>query len=78
MSKSDEFLMNDVNGEELGLDEDDEVPLMEGVLRDALGAWEDGSFLVRSMKFVCGGVRVILGLLFDSDKEVEGDPIIGD
>ena len=30
------------------------------------------------MKFVCGGVRVILGLLFDSDKEVEGDPIVGD
>ena len=38
MSKSDEFLMNDVSGEELGLDEDDEVSLMEGVLRDALGA----------------------------------------
>ena len=41
---SDEFFVNDVNGEELGLDEDDEVPLMDGVLRYALGAWEDGSF----------------------------------
>ena len=29
--------MNDVNGDELGLD-DDEVPLMEGVSRDAFGA----------------------------------------
>lgn len=38
MSKSDEFLMNDVNGEELGRDEDDEVPLMVGVLRDTFGA----------------------------------------
>ena len=37
MIKSDEILMNDVNGEELGLDEDDEVPMMEGVLRDAFG-----------------------------------------
>ena len=44
MSKSDEFFVNDVNGEELGLDEDDEVPLIEVLLRDALGAWEDGSF----------------------------------
>ena len=30
------------------------------------------------MKFVCGGVRLILGLLFDRDKDVEGDPIVED
>ena len=70
--------MNDVNGEVLGLDEDDEVPLMEGVLRDTFGAWDDGSFWVRSMKFVCGGERVILGLLFDRYKDVEGDSIVED
>ena len=38
MNKSDAFLMNDVNGDELGLDDDDEVPLMEGVSIDAFGA----------------------------------------
>ena len=78
MSKSDEFLMNDVSGEELGLDEDDEVPLMEGVLRGALGAWGDKFSWVRSMRFVCGDVRVSLGLLLKRDNEVEGEPIVGD
>lgn len=30
------------------------------------------------MTFVCGGERVILGLWFDRDKDVEGDPIVED
>ena len=28
------------------------------------------------MKGDCGGVRVILGLLFERDNEVEGEPIV--
>ena len=38
MNKSDVFLINDVNGDELGLDDDEEVPLMEGVSIGAFGA----------------------------------------
>ena len=30
------------------------------------------------MKFVCGGMMVILGLLFERDNEVEGEPIVRD
>ena len=30
------------------------------------------------MMLVCGGVRLILGFLFDRDKDVEGDPIVED
>ena len=44
MSKGDRFLMNDEKGDEFGLEEDDgleeekDVPFVDGVLRGALGA----------------------------------------
>ena len=37
MSKSDEFLMNVVKADEFGLDDEDEVPLMKGLLIGASG-----------------------------------------
>ena len=73
VNKSDKFLTNDVNGDELGLDDDDEVPLMEGVSIGAFGAWEDGISWVRLIRLLCGGVRLSLGLLFGRDGDAEGD-----
>ena len=70
------------NGDEVGLVEDDgledekDVPFVDGVLWGALGTWGeesedfgDGveSFLVWSMKLIWGGMMVILGLLFMLD-----------
>ena len=37
MSKSDEFLMNVGKGDEFGLDDEDEVPLIKGLLIGAFG-----------------------------------------
>lgn len=36
--QGDRFLMNDENGDKLGIEENEDVPLVEGVLRGILGA----------------------------------------
>ncbi|GJU77481.1 hypothetical protein Tco_1274551 [Tanacetum coccineum] len=64
-----------VIGERLSLEIEDEedVPLVDGVLKGALGAFGDGvlaSSWVRSMNNFLGGLIVIFGFLVDLEVEV--------